>query len=70
MYFYCKPLISFSVRELGISVFVSHCYGPAHRLFVVSQIFLTIFEITESICVKMKMLARVLILEGKNGTRV
>ena len=31
--------------------FVSHCYGPAHRLFVVSQIFVTIFEITESICV-------------------
>ena len=51
MYFYCNPLISYSVRELGISVFVSHCYGPAHRLFVVSQIFLTIFEITESICV-------------------
>ena len=49
--FYCKPLISYSVRELGISVFISHCYGPAHRLFVVSQIFFTIFEITESICV-------------------
>ena len=50
-YFHCKPLISYSVRELGIAVFVSHCYGPAHRLFVVSQIFFTIFEITESICV-------------------
>ena len=34
MYFHCKPLISYSVRELGIAVFVSHCYGPAHRLFV------------------------------------
>ena len=37
-------LISYSVRELGISVFVSHCYGPAHRLFVVSQIFLYYFR--------------------------
>ena len=49
--FLLHTLISYSVRELGISVFVSHCYGPAHRLFVVSQIFFTIFEITESICV-------------------
>ena len=31
-------------QKLGIAVFVSHCYGPTHHLFVVSQIFFYYFR--------------------------
>ena len=53
------------LSESNVTIYfrLSLWYGPAHRLFVVSRVFL--FQFTESICVWMKMLARFLILEGR-----